>query len=68
MMKMDLRHGKVCYWALIFSVAAHSVTLAVFTGVTLTGQTQKEVLPKPVISLQMIERVVAQPTPRPKPR
>ncbi|MHC4761719.1 MAG: vWA domain-containing protein [Planctomycetota bacterium] len=68
MMKMDLRHGKVCYWALIFSVAAHSVTLAVFTGVTLSGETQKEVLPKPVISLQMIERVVAQPTPRPKPR
>ena len=68
MMKMDLRHGKVCYWALIFSVAAHSVTLAVFTGVKLSGRTEGEVSPQPVISLQMIERVVAQPTPKPKPR
>jgi hypothetical protein len=68
MMKMDLRHGKVCYWALIFSVAAHSVTLAVFTGVKLSGRTEGEVSPQPVISLQMIERVIAQPTPKPKPR
>ena len=67
-MKMDLRHGKVCYWALIFSVAAHSVTLAVFTGVKLSGRTEAEVTPKPVISLQMIERIVAEPTPKPKPR
>ncbi len=67
-MKMDLRHGKVCYWALIFSVAAHSVTLAVFTGVKLSNQTEGEVSPSPVISLQMIERVVvAEPTPKPKP-
>ena len=68
MVKMDLRHGKVCYWALIFSVAAHSVTLAVFTGVKLSGGTEEKVSPKPMISLQMIERVVAQPTPKPKPR
>ncbi|MHC5120036.1 MAG: hypothetical protein ACYSO7_00700 [Planctomycetota bacterium] len=67
-MKMDLRHGKVCYWALIFSVAAHSVTLAVFTGVKLSGRTEAEDTPKPVISLQMIERIVAEPTPKPKPR
>jgi Mg-chelatase subunit ChlD len=67
-MKMDLRHGKVCYWALIFSVAAHSVTLAVFTGVKLSGRTEAKVTPKPVISLQMIERVVAERTPKPKPR
>lgn len=65
---MDLRHGKMCYWALIFSVAAHSVTLAVFTGVKLSGRTEAKVTPKPVISLQMIERVVAEPTPKPKPR
>ncbi len=65
---MDLRHGKVCYWALIFSVAAHSVTLAVFTGVKLSGRTEAKVTPKPVISLQMIERVVAERTPKPKPR
>jgi len=68
MMKMDLRHGKVCSWALIFSVAAHSVTLAVFTGVKLSGRTDGEVSTPPVISLQMIERVVAEPTPKPKPR
>ena len=68
MVKMDLRHGKVCYWALIFSVAAHSVTLAVFTGVKLSGGTEEKVSPKPVISLQMIERAVAQPAPKPKPR
>lgn len=68
MMKMDLQHGKVCYWALIFSVAAHSVTLAVFTGVKLSGRTEGEVSPQPVINLQMIEQVVAQPTPKPKPR
>jgi Mg-chelatase subunit ChlD len=67
MVKMDLRHGKVCYWALIFSVAAHSVTLAVFTGVKLSGGTEEKVSPKPVISLQMIERAVAQSTPKPKP-
>ncbi len=67
-MKMDLRHGKVCYWALIFSVAAHSVTLAVFTGVKLSGRTEGEVSPPPVISLQMIERVVAEPVAKPKPR
>ena len=69
MMKMDLRHGKVCYWALIFSVAAHSVTLAVFTGVKLSGRTEGEVSPPPVISLQMIERVVVtEPVAKPKPR
>ncbi len=69
MMKTDLRHGKVCYWALIFSVAAHSVTLAVFTGVKLSGRTEGEVSPPPVISLQMIERVVvAEPVAKPKPR
>ncbi|MHC4287209.1 MAG: vWA domain-containing protein, partial [Planctomycetota bacterium] len=67
-MKMDLRHGKVCYWALIFSVAAHSVTLAVFTGVKLSGRTEAEDTPKPVISLQMIERIVAEPIPKSKPR
>lgn len=68
MMKMDLRHGKVCYWALIFSVAAHSVTLAVFTGVKLSGRSEGEVSAPPVISLQMIERIVAEPAPKPKPR
>jgi hypothetical protein len=68
MMKTDLQHGKVCYWALIFSVAAHSVTLAVFTGVKLSGRTEGEVSPPPVISLQMIERVVAEPVAKPKPR
>jgi len=69
MMKTDLRHGKVCYWALIFSVAAHSVTLAVFTGIKLSGRTEGEVSPPPVISLQMIERVVvAEPVAKPKPR
>ena len=69
MMKMDLQHGKVCYWALIFSVAAHSVTLAVFTGVKLSGRTGGEVSSPPVISLQMIERVVVtEPVAKPKPR
>jgi hypothetical protein len=68
MMKTDLRHGKVCYWALIFSVAAHSVTLAVFTGVKLSGRPEGVVSPQPVLSMQMIERVVTQPAPKPKPR
>jgi len=68
MMKMDLRHGKVCYWALIFSVAAHSVTLAVFTGVKLSGRGGEEVSSQPALRLQMIERVVAEPVAKPKPR
>jgi len=69
MTKTDLQHGKVCYWALIFSVAVHSVTLAVFTGVKLSGRAEGEVSPPPVISLQMIEQVVvAEPAPKPKPR
>jgi Mg-chelatase subunit ChlD len=67
-MKMDLRNGKVCSWALIFSVAAHSVTLAVFTGVKISKQAEGEVSSRPVLSMQMIEQVVAQPTPKPKPR
>ena len=67
-MKMDLRNGKVCSWALIFSVAAHSVTLAVFTGVKISKQAEAEVSSSPVISMQMIEQVVARPTPKPKPR
>ena len=68
MMKMDLRQGKVCYWALIFSVAAHSVTLAVFTGVKLSGRTEGKVSPQPALSLQMIERIVTEPIAKPKPR
>ena len=60
--------GKVQYWALIVSVAAHSATLAVFAGVKLSGRTEGEVSPPPVISMQMIERVAAEPIPKPKPR
>ena len=69
MIKKTLQYGKVCYWALIFSVAAHSVTLAVFTGVKMSGQAQEAASPQPMLNLQMIERVVvSEPVARPKPR
>ena len=68
MMKTDLREGKVCCWALIFSVAAHSVALAVFAGVKLSGRPDADAPAKPVISMQMIERAVVEPAPKPKPR
>ncbi|MEN8128382.1 MAG: VWA domain-containing protein [Planctomycetota bacterium] len=68
MTKKTSQYGKVCYWALIFSVAAHSMTLAVFTGVKLSGRSEAEAPPQPMLSLQMIERVVAEPVAKPKPR
>ena len=68
MTRKTLKPGKVQYWALIVSVAAHSATLAVFAGVKLSGRTEGDVSPPPVISMQMIERVVAEPAPKPKPR
>jgi len=60
--------GQVRYWALILSVAAHSATLAVFTGVKLSGRGEQKPAETPAINLQMIERVVAEPTLKPKPR
>lgn len=68
MARRFLRHGKIQYWALVFSAAAHSVTLGLLTGFKLSGRPDAEASAKPVINLQMIERAVAQPTPRPKPR
>ncbi len=62
------QRGKIQYWALIISVAAHSATLAVFSGVKLSEGGESEISPTPVVSMQMIERVVAEPAPKPKPR
>ena len=63
------QQGKVQYWALIVSVAAHSAALAVFAEVQLSGRAEDSVSPKSAINVQMIERVVvSEPTPRPKPR
>ncbi|MHC5179866.1 MAG: vWA domain-containing protein [Planctomycetota bacterium] len=63
-----LQNGKVRYWALVFSFAAHATALAVFTGVKLSGRIAEEPANQPALNLQVIERVIAQPTPRPKPR
>ena len=60
--------GQVRYWALVLSVAAHSATLAVFTGVRLSGRPGQEPAETPAINLRMIERVIAEPTPTPKPK
>ena len=69
MINKTLQYGKVRYWALIFSVAAHAATLAVFTGVKLSGRMNQEPAPRPALNVQMIEHVIAQqPVPKPKPR
>jgi hypothetical protein len=68
MINKTLHHGKVRYWALVFSVAAHAATLAVFTGVKLSGRMEAGPAPRPALNVQRIEHVVAQPMPRPKPR
>jgi hypothetical protein len=68
MINKTLYHGKVRYWALVFSVAAHAATLAVFTGVKMSGRMDAEPAPPPALNVQMIEHVVAQPMPKPKPR
>jgi hypothetical protein len=63
-----LINGQVRYWALIVSVAAHSATLAVFTGVKLSGRISEEPTARPAINLHMIQQVVSEPTLKPKPR
>jgi len=68
MINKTLQHGKVRYWALIFSAAAHATTLAVFTGVKLSGRPDEEPAQRPALNVQVIERVMTQPAPRPKPR
>ena len=68
MINRTLHHGKVCYWALVFSVAAHAATLAVFTGVKLSGRMDAKPAPPPAMNVQMIEHAVAQARPKPKPR
>lgn len=68
MVRKSLKTGKVCYWALIVSVAAHSGTLAVFTGVKLSGRIAPEPERQSVMNVQMVERAVARPAPKPKPR
>lgn len=68
MINKTLHYGKVRYWALIFSVTAHAATLAVFTGVKLSGRMDAEPAQRPALNVQMIEHAVAQPTPKPKPR
>lgn len=62
-----LQVGKVRYWALILSLAVHSATLAVFTGVKLSGRISEDPIRRPVMNLHMIERIVEQPKPKPKP-
>lgn len=68
MINKTLHHGKVRYWALIFSVAAHAATLAVFTGVKLSGRMDQQLPQRPAMNVQMIEHAVAQAMPKPKPR
>ena len=68
MRKTELRHGKVCYWALVFSIAAHSVTLGVFTGVKLAAVRGEKDSPQPILTLQTIARVMDSTAPMPKPR
>jgi hypothetical protein len=69
MIRKALQPGKIQYWALIVSVAAHSATLAVFTGVKMSGTISKEATAEPpVMNVSMIERIVEQPQPKPKPR
>ncbi len=68
MINRTLHAGKVRYWALIFSVAAHAATLAVFTGVKLSGRMEAGPAPAPVLNMRMIEHAVTQTAPRPKPR
>lgn len=68
MIEGSLKAGKVCYWALIISVAAHSATLAVFTGVKMSGRIDHEADNRSVMNLQMVEQAVSQPLPKPKPR
>jgi len=68
MINKTLQHGKVCYWALVFSVAAHAATLAVFTGVKLSGRMDQQLPQRPALNVQMIEHAAAHPTPKPKPR
>lgn len=63
----SLQVGKVRYWALILSLAVHSATLAVFTGVKLSGRISEDPMRKPVMNLQMIECIVEQPKLKPKP-
>ena len=60
--------GQVRYWALILSVAAHSATLAVFTGVKLSNRIFSEPSERPAVTLQMIEQIVSVPTAKPMPR
>lgn len=69
MIRRVSQHGKIQYWALILSVAAHSATLAVFTGVKMSGGVSKDQpVKRSAMNVQMIEQVIAQPTPKPKPR
>lgn len=68
MINKALHDGKVRYWALIFSVAAHAATLAVFTGVKLSGRMEADPAQPPALNVQMIEHAVSHTPPKPKPR
>lgn len=68
MTRKTLKYGKIRYGALVFSVVVHSTVLAVFTGVKMSSRTAEVSSSKPELTLQMIERVVAQSAPKPKPK
>lgn len=61
------KSGKIRYGALIFSIVAHSTVLGVFTGVQMTTQKTQADASRPILTLEVIERVVADSTPKPIP-
>lgn len=59
---------KVALRALGISVVLHAAALGVFTGVQLSDGPAGDAVSQPAVSMQMIETVLAQPAPVPKPR
>lgn len=68
MRQLAAGRGRVRYWALVISVAVHAVALAVFTGLKLSARQADAAPTRSGLSMQMIEKAVESPTPKPKPK
>lgn len=67
-MGTTLSDGKVRYWVLLVSVLVHAAALAVFTGVKLSDHANAETTERPVMSVEMIQQVIAETSIKPKPK
>ena len=67
-MKKLARKGGVRYWALVISLVVHGAALAVFAGVKLSSRADEPAPVRSGLSMEMIEKAVAQSPPKPKPK